>query len=674
MQIKIDFPRKIREIENTWIPMADGARLAARIWLPEDAEQHPVPAILEYIPYRKDDATALNDSRRHPYTAGFGYASVRVDMRGSGDSDGVLYGEYLKQEQDDAVEVIAWLAAQPWCTGKVGMYGISWGGFNSLQVAARRPPALKAIMTFCSTDDRYADDVHYMGGCLLNTTMLLWASTMWGYSLRPPQPHLVGDRWREMWLDRLEHTPPYIEDWVGHQRRDEFWKHGSVCEDYAEITCAVYAVGGWADAYRNTVFRLLEGLACPKKGLVGPWSHIYPNYGKPGPLIGFLQDALRWWDYWLKGKDTGIMDEPMLRVWMQDSVPPQTQYDEWPGRWVAEPSWPAPGVEPRTFYLNASGAAGDRAEPEAAVECRSPLGTGVYAGYWCYFGIPGDWPPDQREEDGLSVCFDLPPVAAPQEILGFPEVTLALSADRPNALVAVRLCDVAPDGSSLLVTRGLLNLTHRESHEFPTPLEPGERYSVTVRLNSIAHSLPAGHHWRVAVSSNYWPWVWPSPEIATVTLYTGEGCRLALPERAPRPADAALRPFEPAEGSAPLELRMLRTYSRRFTIERALTGKNIQVRDDIDNGHARHAASRIELEGTTLDLHTLVEGNPLSVTARCERTLGIGRDDWRTRIATVSVMTADAQNFHLSNTLDAFEGNTRVFTKTWHKVIPRDHV
>jgi putative CocE/NonD family hydrolase len=358
MSIKTDFPYPIREIENTWISISDGCRLAARIWLPVEAESQPVPAILEYIPYRKNDGTALRDSIRHPYFAGHGYACVRVDMRGSGDSDGILYDEYLPQEQDDALEVLRWIAAQPWCTGAVGIIGKSWGGFNGLQIAARRPPELKAVISLCSTDDRYADDVHYMGGCLLASEMLSWASVMLAYNARPPDPRFVGERWREIWLERLEQSPPFIEAWLRHQRRDEFWQHGSVCENYADITCPVYAVGGWADGYSNAIFRLLSGLPGPRKGLIGPWAHEYPEVALPGPAIGFNQECLRWWDYWLKGHDTGIMDEPMLRVWLQESVPPQTHYDFRPGRWVVEPAWPTPHLAPQTYWLHEARLAG----------------------------------------------------------------------------------------------------------------------------------------------------------------------------------------------------------------------------------------------------------------------------------------------------------------------------
>ena len=309
MQVVDTFPRPVRVVENVWIPLSDGCQLAARVWLPQDAESRPVPGILEFIPYRKRDHTRLRDEPIHHYIAGHGYAALRVDVRGSGDSDGLMADEYQHREQDDALEVIAWIAARPWCDGNVGMTGISWGGFNSLQVAARRPAALKAIITLCSSDDRYADDAHYMGGCLINEN-LTWGAVLLCSNALPPDPEIVGERWQAMWRDRLENAVLFPELWLHHPVRDEYWKHGSVCEDYGAIQCAVYAIGGWADAYRNAVPRLLEGLHAPRKGLIGPWCHAFPHDSLPGPSIGFLREALRWWDYWLKGVDTGIMDEP----------------------------------------------------------------------------------------------------------------------------------------------------------------------------------------------------------------------------------------------------------------------------------------------------------------------------------------------------------------------------
>ncbi|MCP4048236.1 MAG: CocE/NonD family hydrolase, partial [Gammaproteobacteria bacterium] len=316
VEIVDTFPLTIIEIEFERIPLSDGVHLACRYWLPEDATRNPVPAILEYIPYCTRDGTAARDEAMHPYFAGHGYAAVRVDIRGSGESEGVLLDEYLELEQDDALEVIAWIAKQPWCDGNVGMMGKSWGGFNGLQLAARHPPALKCIISVFSTDDRYADDVHYVGGCL-TTQNPEWAFVMFPAMARPPDPALVGECWRDMWQQRLDAMEPWLIPWLEHQHRDAYWKHGSVCENFSDIDVPVYAIGGWADPYSNAIPRLIAGLEAPCKGLIGPWGHQYMHQAVPGPKMGFMDEALLWWDHWLKGEDTGLMDEPGYRVWVQ---------------------------------------------------------------------------------------------------------------------------------------------------------------------------------------------------------------------------------------------------------------------------------------------------------------------------------------------------------------------
>lgn len=476
-----------------------------------------------------------------------------------------------------------------------------------------------------------------------------------------------------MWLERMEKSPPFIEAWLTHQRRDAYWKHGSVCEDYAAIDTPVYLVGGWSDAYRNAILRLLAGLPGPKKGLVGPWSHNYPEQGVPGPAIGFLQECLRWWDYWLKGIETGIMDEPLLRVWMQEAVEPRPHHAERPGRWVAEPSWPSPSIETRSVQLDFP-----------ASEIRGAQAAGLEAGDWCPFGSSpvgasfsdnaGDWPPNQRAEDGLSLCFTSEPLAEPLEILGFPEVTLNVASDRPNALVAVRLCDVASTGASLLVTRGLLNLTHRESHEELTPLVPGERYTVTVRLNAIAHAFPAGHRLRVAISPTYWPWAWPSPEPVTLAVFGDPASRLELPMRPPRPEDAQLPPFEPPEGAPELEVETFRAPAGGRILRRDVAAGRFELVCHRGLGARLRLASGLEYEERNTDTFSIVEDDPLSARVTCEWTIAVGRGDWRTRVETTSTMSADADSFRVTNVLDGFEGNTRVFARTWSFTIPRDRV
>jgi putative CocE/NonD family hydrolase len=662
----------VRVVDPLWIELSDGTRLCARAWLPADAEQNPVPAILEYLPYRKDDVTAPDDALHHPYFAGHGYAALRVDIRGSGDSDGILTDEYSRQEQDDALEVLAWIAAQPWCSGAVGMMGISWGGFNSLQVAARRPPELKAIITACSTDDRYDNDVHFLGGCPLGYYLLPWSSVMLSFNARPPDPAIVGDRWREMWQERLDGNVDLIATWLGHQRRDEYWRQGSICEDYDAIACPVLAVGGWADAYVDAIFRMLERLSCPRRALIGPWGHQWPELGRPGPAIGFLQEAVRWFDHWLKGDENGAMDEQMLRAWMQDAVPPRTDYDERPGRWVAEPAWPPPNPQTLDLALDAAGLTAT-ARGDERLAHSSPLTVGLDAGAWCAYGNPADLPADQRRDDALSLSFDSAPLDDGIELLGQPELALAFTADKPRAFVVARLCDVAPDGASTLITRGVLNLCHREDHEHAEALAPGEAYMVRIALKSVAYSVPEGHRLRLALSTSYWPWLWPSPERATVTVITGGDSSLSLPVRAPRPEDATLAPLGPPETAPPLAFEWLRRRAPRQEVAREDASGAVEFRMSRDFFAAKRLPSGLEYHDEDPVTLSIVEGEPLSAKVECARTIKLERGDWRTRIEVRSVMTADADDFHVSSVVDAYEGDTRVHTRAFTNQIARDH-
>jgi predicted acyl esterase len=495
---------------------------------------------------------------------------------------------------------------------------------------------------------------------------------MFAYNALPPDPAVVGERWREMWFNRMENTPPFIESWASHQQRDEFWKQGSVDEDYSAITCPVYAVGGWVDPYTNSVPRLLAGLSGPRKGLIGPWVHSYPHTAIPHPAIGFLQECLRWWDYWLKGTDTGIMGEPMLRVWMPEAVPPGPFEPAWPGRWVAEPSWPPVHLDPKTYLLSENRLV-DNPEPARVVTFTGAQTNGTTAGVWCPYGGKFGIPVDQRTDDGLSLCFTSEPCDEPMEILGFPRVHLKLSVDQPDALLAVRLCDIAPSGASRLVSWGLLNLTHREGHDDPKPLQPNQPYQVSVQLNVAAHRLLPGHRWRVAISPTYWPHAWPSPVPVTLTLYTGEDSKLLLPLRAPNQLDESLTSFGDPEGAPLLEFESLRPEDANRTFSYDVVKGRLQMTDCIDEGRNR-LSNGITYDSVITNIFSIVEGQPTSAGVECRRKIEISRDDWVTRVETMSVMTSDKEYFHLTNILDAYEGQTRVFTKSWTRKIYRELV
>jgi uncharacterized protein len=673
MRVVTEFPRKIVEIENLFIPLKDGTKLAARIWLPADAEKDPVPAILEYLPYRKRDGTIERDATTHPYFAGHGYAAIRVDIRGSGDSAGILRGEYLKQEQDDALEILDWLGRQSWCTGAVGMIGISWGGFNGLQVAARRHPALKAVISICSTDDRYADDIHFMGGALL-IDKISWYSTMFSLNTTPPDPLIVGENWRRMWLERIEKSGFWLEEWLSHQRRDAFYKQGSVSEDWGAIQCPVYAVGGWADGYSNAVFRLLANLKGPKKGLIGPWAHKYPHFARPGPQIGFLQECLRWWDQWLKGKNTGIMDEPVFRVWMEDPAPPQPDYDTRPGRWVAEPSWPSPNIGKARHPLldGALGAAGGAAG--SSKRRLHPLQTvGLTAGKWCPYGYNSDQSRDQRGEEGGQLLFDSVPLAEDVETLGFPELELAIASDRPEALLAATLCEIMPDGAVTRISYGILNLSHRDGHEKLQALEPGRFYRIRLTFNGMAHRFAKGNRIRVALSTAYWPIVWPSPSAATLD-FDLSGCALVLPTRPRSGADAALRPFLEAEGSPHEDQTHVEPCGNARSVDYDFNSGVTTVRRTDNDGVRRIGRLGLDVGYWRDNVYSIKENDPLSAKIDIASRRLYRRGDWRIGSETRIVMTATETDFLVSAVLDAYEGDTRIVAKTWSLKIPRDHV
>ncbi|MGW3105505.1 CocE/NonD family hydrolase [Streptomyces sp. NPDC001100] len=661
MRIRTSFPHETAH-EDIRIPMPDGTRLYARVWRPLTDE--PVPALLEYLPYRLTDWTAPRDAQRHPWYAGHGYASVRVDVRGHGNSEGAPGDEYDAQELADGVEVVNWLAAQPWCTGKVGMFGISWGGFNSLQIAALAPEPLKAIVTVCSTDDRYDNDVHYMGGSALAVDLHAWAATMLAFVARPPDPEYAGLVWRDMWLKRLERIDPFIHTWLAHQLRDDYWRHGSVCEDYGAIGAAVLAVGGWHDPYRDTVLRLVEHLPPDRvRGLIGPWSHQYPDRGlPPGPAIGFLQETLRWWDHWLKGEDTGVMEEPPLRAYVSDSHPPATAYDTLPGRWVGEPTWPSPHVKTTTYGLRG-----------APVLVRSPMHTGVDAGRFFPFGNDADLPPDQRDEDARSACFEFE-VPAETWVLGRPRVRLRLTCGVPRGQVVARLCDVAPDGSSTLVTRGVLNLSARHGRDRAVPWTPGTTEDVTFELNGIGHAFPPGHRIRLAVSSAYWPWIWPQPESGAGFTLDPEGCAMELPVRE-RELTYDIR-FDEPEEAAPIGVNHPATLDEprpeRLVVRDVAKGEwRLEV--DPRYGGTRVYPDGLEFTEDALETYTIDESDPLSARTRSDWTIRLHRPElgWDTTVRTRSEITCDETDFITSNEVICTEGSEVIFHRTWEKRIPR---
>lgn len=657
-----------------FIPMRDGTRLAAKLWLPQGAETAPVPTILEYIPYRRNDNKANRDHQIHAFFAAHGYAGLRVDMRGSGDSEGILTDEYLPLEMQDGLDILAWIAEQPWSDGKAGLFGLSWGGFNGLQLAALRPPQVGAVITVCSSDDRYTDDVHYMGGCLL-TDNLSWAGNMFAFNSCPPDPAHVGADWRRMWLERLDGSGLWLDTWLRHQHRDAYWKSGSVNEHYAAIQVPVMAVSGWRDGYTNPVFRMMQHLEVPRRAIVGPWGHKYPHMGGPGPAIDFLGECLAWWDRWLKGIKNGIEAEPRLRAWMMDPSSPLTTSS--PGHWVAEETWPSPRIKEQSWRLGAGALLNPGLHPRARdaepMTIQSPLSVGLFAGKWCSYAEETDLPWDQRQEDGGALLFDSWVLEEAIEIMGAPIVELDIAADQPIAMVAVRLCDVSPDGRSARVSFGILNLTHAESHEFPRPLQPGERQRMTVTLNNIAQHFPRGHSIRVAISSSYWPLAWPSPRPARLTIYP-EHSRLILPVRPPRAEDSALRPFGPPRMAEPLPMTLIAPADRRWTVNLDLGSNRVELNVVNNDAHYRLDDTLMASKRHARESYSYVNNDYATLRGFVEQVREFRRDDWVVSTLTRTVLTSTETDFAIHATLDAYEGEARIFSRSWDEKVPRNLV
>jgi uncharacterized protein len=660
----------IKSIENIWIPMSDGTKLGVRLWLPRSAEHTPVPVVWEYIPYRKRDLERHRDNSWAESFAPYGFAFARVDIRGSGDSEGVLLGEYLQQEQDDGLEVIAWLARQPWSSGAVGMRGISWGGFNSLQIAALAPLALKAIIPQCATDNRYTDDAHYVGGAL-TLDDFDWGAEFKNVLVGPPDPEIVGDRWREMWLERLKATPPVLAQWLSHQRYDAFWQHGSVAVDYGAIKCPVYAVGGQIDSYRDFIPRLLANLKVPRKGLMGPWGHKYPQIADPGPGLNWVEEEVRWWTHWLKGVDTGIMDGPMLQVYLENKTASEVWPKDTPGRWVAEPSWPSARIIATTFHMNRGGLA---AEPqgESVLECRSHETVGLTKREWFPWNMNIDLPPDQTPDDKRSLVFDSAPLDSDLEIVGNPKATIRVSSDQPVAKLAVRLNEVTPEGKSWNVSYAVLNLTHRDGHENPAPLEPGRTYDIDVSCYFTAHRFKKGNRIRVAVTESIWPLVWPSPRPVVLKITAGAS-RFVLPIRPPEAVDQ------------PLPIGLIRDAIEKQVLSDPKSLDNyrvVQTGPDANGTISIHKILRDPPEavadiGTVASggsdwIMTIREGDPNSSVWKLEWFSRLKRGAWDTETRSTLELTSTPDDFHLRETIHAKEGDQTVFERTWDNAIKRD--
>uniref|UniRef100_H3GN09 Xaa-Pro dipeptidyl-peptidase C-terminal domain-containing protein n=2 Tax=Phytophthora ramorum TaxID=164328 RepID=H3GN09_PHYRM len=723
---------EVQVLENVWIPVDESTRLSARIWLPQaSTASAKFSVVLEYIPYRKSDWTSTRDASNHVWLAQRGFAVARVDIRGSGNSEGHYDGEYTPQELQDGVKVIEWLANQSWSSGRVGVFGKSWGGFNGLQLAAMAPPALRGVVSLYSTDDRYTDDVHYMGGAVLGSEALSWATVMFSLNALPMAPETVGSEveWRSRWKERLDKQFPWLHEWLAHQTRDEFWEHGSICESYGTVECPVLAIGGWNDGYFNAVARLIKGVKhSPSRGVVGPWSHNWPNHATPGPQIGFLEMCRQWWEHSLNGRmDESAAKFPDLQLFVKDAIEtPTARILEYPGKWRAVNDVQELEQKFVTFYCSSED--GYKLQPAAEQPSSNERSIGLnslqgaWSGEWLSFGGE-DMPGNQVSADGVATTW-FRTLDEDIEIVGRPEMSLFVKSNKPQALIMARLSDVSPSGKSTLITRGVLNLSHRHGHKLEQlkhmPID--ETTHVKWQLNACAYTIRAGHTLVLSLTPNYWPMVWPSPEPVELTV-SFAGANLVklpiLPEGLASVDNAASCPAKefPVEAGTPsrtISLREAPPLERSLTLLLSETDSSqplqrLVVKEDqgkdllVDEGiameetatktytidaqclHPRASIQRaLTYEKLTPSEHSqLLAKFPHQVAAATHNDkVTLERTDfaehpvlpWKVTVETDSSMASDTTTFFLKDHMIVRLNDEIFFEKKWEEEIPRQFV
>jgi hypothetical protein len=638
--------------------MKDGIRLAADLYVPEGAKPgEKFPALLQYLPYRKDDGGIIPECAIHRYFAGHGYVGACVEIRGTGQSEGQTPDrEYSDQELQDGMEIIAWLARQPWSNGKVGMFGKSWLGFNAIQLAMRNPPALKAILAVDATEKLFHDDVHYMDGIMHMEDYLVSIDHQTAITRAPDFPtdpkslHLRFD------------NPPWESLYLHQQRDGRFWLRPEGPLDTIRIP--VFLIGGFFDGYRDTVPRMLEQLKVPVKAIVGPWDHDYPHHAVPGPEIEWREPALRWWDQWLKGRDTGIMAEPRLSVYMRHWYPPDPSMLDIPGEWRSEEGWPPKGLKPETLYLRSDHSLA-REVPTAGVHLLKYVpSAGVSAIGWGTWW--GDLTPDQRPADAFSLVYDSTPLTEDTAILGMPEAWLEASATAPQADWFARLSDVAPDGQVTLVTGAALNGAQRESMSQPEDLEPNRVYSLKIPLHFTSWVFPRGHQIRLAVSNALWPMMWPTPYAMTTSLHLGgdRASHLVLP------VVPVAGPLLPPHFSAPSGTPEPRYVASPWTLQTFEFGKPTRFESG-DGGTEKFPWGEKSQIGRLI--YQVQDDHPEAASYRGEYETSVQLQDrkvvWRSRFD----LHSDQTTFYFQFKRELLENGKLIREKTWNETVPRDH-
>ncbi len=668
---------------NVRLPTRDGLELSANLFMPEAAPGEKFPAVLEMIPYRKDDWRYLADHQRMTYFAQRGYVGCRVDVRGTGSSQGIARDEYTPDESRDGYDAVEWLAAQPWCNGRVGMWGISYGGFTAIQTAMLRPPHLQAIVPMYATDDRYTDDVHYLGGCPAVSELAQYAVSQVAMNALPPKPpgpfwrgagagEYASDEWIRQWKERLEQTPCWPIEWLRHQTDGPYWRSGSLAPDYARIQCAIFHIAGWMDGYPDPALRMQAHCTAPRKTLIGSWAHLTPDHAYPGPTLDYLHEMVRFFDHWLKGADNGVMDDPPLTYFRREYTPPEAFPRRFNGEWAAAREYHPARLERRSFFLgrgalmaappDAESAAADHYPHRPAWGTAGPLTWGAGA-------PPTGLARDLRPDEAQALTYTSQPFAEPFDLLGAAEAHLHLSAGAPVAHVAVRLSDVAPDGTSALVTMGLLNLTHRDGHADPRPLVPGQIYAVTVPCKATAYRFLPGHRLRLTIASACWPLIWPSPHPADNQLHRGPAhpSRLTLPSVS---AGSALPP--PQFKTTPPELIEIGGGSELPAEWRIIDDvMNDRVTVELFDGDVSRLPDGVTLATDERLAMTACHHEPARARVDSVVNYQLTDGDHRIEVRSTGAIRSTASDFHIDMQLTVKLDGNEFFRRRWLETVPR---
>ncbi len=656
----------VRVVKNVRIPMRDGIRLAADLYLPDPDPGEPLPVVMEYIPYRKDEVAP--GARFYEYLPRHGYIVARVDIRGTGGSEGVNTDEYVLQEQLDGYDAIEWLAAQAFCDGHVNQMGISYGGFTSLQVATHQPPHLTSIVPMYFTDDRYTDDCHYRGGHLRKYYDVGdYGNFMITYNALPPYPEWSGGDWAAIWEEHVERNEPYLLRWLAHQTDGPYWRHGSVRETADRIRCPVFMIGGWRDGYPNPPLRLYQALTVPKKVLVGPWNHALPDVAIPGPRIDYLHEVVRWLDHWCKGEDTGIMDEPPVVLFVQHWEKPVVDRLEAAGEWRAEVDWPPPGAGALLLHLGANGSLVEEAGDEGTDSFEYVATVGVTGGLWSgglQFGLPGD----QRPDEAFSLVYSSAPLEEDVHVVGRPRAVLHVASTASVIGFAASLSDVAPDGTSHLVAKGMLNATRRSSLAEPEPLTPGEIVELPIEIDTTAWVFPRDHRIRLAIASADWPNVWPTPEPATNTVYRGAArpSRLVLPTVPPH---GSATPPEFLPSPKQVSRHSERTDPPVWQVVHDVLSGRVQARIGEASDERVNDTTAVRREYSLVA--DVDPGDPASASARGRHLSRITRPNSVLEGASDVLIQATATHFHVTIDLELRVNGTLHHSRSWVESVPR---